>query len=140
MIAALGTVLTLLATTAGTYFVVMHVDRSTVQRDDVKNGYALFVGKCMWATQAFTLYLASLPLSAYVISGVLIAIQKVVLKVGVPVLKRCFGDDDRKLWSFLVPAAVLALGSSDLACFSWAQTWPRSSSGCFWCFKKPTRS
>ena len=27
----------------------------------------------------------------------------------VPVLKRCLGDDDRKLWSFFVPAGVLAL-------------------------------
>ena len=108
VIAALGTVLYLLASTAGIYFVIMHLDRSAVQ-SDVKNGYALLVGMVMWAIQFFTLHLTSLSLNVYVISGVLMAFQKVVLKVMVPVLKRCLGDDDRKLWSFFVPASVLAL-------------------------------
>ena len=138
VVTTLGTVLTLLAPIAGIYFVIMHVDRSTVQRD-VKNGYALLVGMVMWAIQFFTLFLASRSLSVYVISGVFMAFQKVVLKVLVLGLKRWLGDDDRKLWSFLCQRSC-SPWSSGLACFSWAQIWPRSNSGCCWCFKRPTRS
>ena len=98
----------MLAPTVGLYFVIMHVDRSAVQRD-VKNGYALLTGMAVFGIQYFTLYLASLSLNVYAISGVLMAFQKVVLKGMVPILKRCLGDDDRKLWSFFVPAGVLAL-------------------------------
>ena len=136
VIVALGTVLSLLAPTAGLYFVVMHVDQSAVQRD-VKNGYALLAGMVMWGIQYFALYLTSLSLSVYVTSGVLVAFRTVALTVLVPALKRCLGDDDQKLWSFLC-LRPCSPWSSDLACFSWAQTWPRLSSGCFWCVKKPT--
>ena len=140
LIAALGTVLALLAPTAGIYFVIMHVDRNAAQRD-VKNGYALLVGMVIWGIQYFTLYLASLSLSVYVVSGVLMTFQKVVLKVLVPVLKRGPGDDDRKLrFFFCVCQRPCSPWSSGLACVSLARTWPRSSSGCFWYFKKPTQS
>ena len=48
LIAKLGTVLYLLTTTVGIYFVVMYVDRNAA-RSDVQNGYALFVGMMMSA-------------------------------------------------------------------------------------------
>ena len=96
------------AATAGLYFVVMYVDRNAA-RSDVQNGYALLVGMRMWGIQYVTLDIASLPLNVYIISGFLMLFQKVVLGVLIPALKRCFGDDERKLWSYLAPALVLAL-------------------------------
>jgi hypothetical protein len=35
--------------------------------------------------------------------------QKMVLIVLMPVLERCFGDGHDKLWTYVVPAALLAL-------------------------------
>ena len=49
-------------------------------------------------------------MSTYAISGSLMVFQKVLLKVCIPVLKRSFGDDERKVWSFAMPAFLVALG------------------------------
>ena len=45
----------------------------------------------------------------FVISAALMLFQKMVLKVIIPALKLCFGDDHRKMWSYAVPAMVLGL-------------------------------
>ena len=110
LILALGAILSLLAPTVGLYLVIMCVDKNT-PNSDVKNGYPLLFGLAMWGIQYFTLHLTAFrkSLNVYVISGVLMAFQKVVLKIVEPVLKRFLGDDERKLWSFFVPACVLAL-------------------------------
>ena len=35
--------------------------------------------------------------------------QKVALKTCIPAYKKCFGNDERKLWSFVAPACILSL-------------------------------
>ena len=107
---SLASVFWLLFATVGTYLLVMHIDKGA-ERRDVQNGYTLVVGLTMSGIQYFVLWIASLEssLGVFVVSAALMLWQKVVLKVTIPITKRCFGDDQRKLWSYIVPAAVLSL-------------------------------
>ena len=65
----------------------------------------------LFAIQLNTLFITSLKdsLNLFVVSGVLMVWQKVILKIIIPVSKKCFGEDQRKLWSYTVPAFMLAL-------------------------------
>ena len=109
LITALGTVLVLLVTIFGVYFLVMKIDKGAEQTD-VQNGYKLLVGLMMTSVQWFNLRLTSLTfLGPFVISAALMLFQKMVLIITIPSLKLCFGDDHRKMWSYAVPAMVLGL-------------------------------
>ena len=113
-ISALGGMLGLANNTVGLYLVVMHVDKKT-KRGDVVRGYTLLVGLGMFGLQFFTLYITSLKqdfgvFGVFVVSVALMGFQKVCLKIFVPVCKKCFGEEDNiKLWSYPIPAFVLAL-------------------------------
>jgi hypothetical protein len=107
LISTLGSVLSLLVNTFGLYFLVMKVDKDADQRD-VQNGYKLLVAagtKILW----LTLFITRLAVSPFVVSAALMLFQKVVLRVIIPVYKKCFGNDKRKLWSYPLPALVLSL-------------------------------
>ena len=109
LITALGNVLVLLLAIFGGYFLVMKIDKGAEQTD-VQNGYKLLFGFAMSTIQWFNLYITSLTfLGPFVISAALMLFQKMVLKVIIPALKLCFGDDHRKMWSYAVPAVVLGL-------------------------------
>lgn len=110
-LSALGSGLKLLQLfvgTVGVYFVVMHIDKKA-ERCDVRRGYQLLVGSS--PIQFTVLIITSLKsaLGAFGVSGALMIFQMICLKVFVPVGKRCFGDDQRKLWTYAVPACMLAL-------------------------------
>ena len=86
---------------------VMKVDKDADQRD-VQNRYKLLVAagtKILW----LTLFITRLAVSPFVVSAALMLFQKVVLRVIIPVYKKCFGNDKRKLWSYPLPALVLSL-------------------------------
>ena len=107
----LGGYLQLLIGTVGIYFVVMHVEKKAEQCD-VAHGYTFMVGNCMGVIQDFTLWITSLKqgLNVYVVSCALMGFQKIYLKLFVPMCKKCLGDDDdRRLWSYPIPAMMLAL-------------------------------
>ena len=109
LVSALGSVLSLLSFTIGLYCLVMKIDRDAEQKN-VQNGYKSIVGFGMANIMYFSLYITTLkPLGPFTISAALMLFQKVVLKVMIPASKRCFGNDERKLWSYPVPAAVLNL-------------------------------
>ena len=107
LISTLSSVLSLLVNTFGRYFLVMKVDKDADQRD-VQNGYKLLVATGTSGVQRFTLFITRLEFSAFVVSAALMLLQKAVLKVIIPVYKRCFGNDKRKLWSYPLPALVLS--------------------------------
>ena len=97
LIGALGKVLVLLVVIFGGYFLVMKIDKGAEQTD-VQNGYKLLFGFAMSTIQWFNLYITSLTfLGPFVISAALMLFQKMALKVMIPGLKLCFGDDHRKM-------------------------------------------
>ena len=106
---ALGAFLQLITTTVGLYLLVMKVDKDAVQ-NDVQNGYKVLVGFGLSGSiQMFNLGTTGLDVNRFAIATALMIFQTVVLKVMIPVAKKCFGDDERKLWSYTLPAVVLAL-------------------------------
>ena len=74
-------------------------------------GYVFLIGIGLWAVQFNTLYITCLKdaLGSFVVSVVLMAWQKTALKIIIPASKKCFGEDQRKLWSYVIPAFMLAL-------------------------------
>jgi hypothetical protein len=99
----------LLLSSVGLYVLVIKIDKDAEQKD-VHNGSKLLVGFAMYTISYTNLYVTSLSfLGSFAISGALMLFQKVILKISVPLLKRCFGDDRRKLRSYAVPATLLAL-------------------------------
>ena len=107
-ISTLSSVLMLLVNTLGLYLVVMKVDKDADQRD-VQNGYKLVAAVGTSAVQYLTLYITSRTFSIFAVSTALMLLQHVVLKVIIPVYKKCFGNDERKLWSYPLPALILSL-------------------------------
>ena len=110
-IMALGRVAHLLSVTVGLYYLVVYKD-SGAEQSEVQRGYTFLTGLSLPFVQYTTLYLTSLNLTslnlnAFVISVVLMVWQKVCLKVCIPMTKLCFGVE-RKLWSSVVPAYMLA--------------------------------
>ena len=57
----------------------------------------------------FVLWITSQPWKIYIVSVSQTAFQYVVLKVLLPALKWCFGNDERKLWMYFAPSFILAL-------------------------------
>lgn len=109
LVATIGSVLFLLSTTFGTFILVAHIDHNA-ERTDVRNGYRLLWGLAMWAIQCNTLHIASLPnLGVLLKSGLLMIWGRVCIKTFVPIAKRCFGNDSRKLWTYALPAAMVSL-------------------------------
>ena len=108
LVTALGRVLNVFTGTVGMYLVVAKLDKDA-ELHDVQNGYKYMVGTIVGGKILDgTLWITSVPLNRFVVSAVLMLCQKLGLKVMIPVLKLCFGSDDKK-WSFLVPAFLLAL-------------------------------
>ena len=106
----IGMAIYVITITVGLYFLVIHKDRD-VEKSDVANGYKLLGGLALSSIQRATLLIAQVDFGGQLLinSAVLMLFQKVVLKVVVPAFKRCYGNDNnRKLWSFAVPAATLA--------------------------------
>ena len=109
LVLALGIVLNLLVSTFGLYFLVMKLDKDAVQAH-VKNGYKFLAGAGMINVVYSNLHITTMSfLGPFAISGALVLFQNVVLQVIIPAFKLCFRDDERKLWSYPVPAAVLGL-------------------------------
>ena len=109
LVSALSGVLSLLVGTFGAYFLVMHIDKDVVQ-SNVLNGYKLLTGLVMVAILGFNLFITTLSfLGPFAITIALMLYQNVSLQILIPVFKLCFGNDERKFWSYPVPAAVLAL-------------------------------
>ena len=96
--------------TVGIYIVVLYIDEKA-ERKDVQRGYMFLTGISLWGIQANTLFITGLKdgLGSFVVSCALMAWQTVSLEVIIPVSKKCFGEDQRKLWSYVVPAFLLAL-------------------------------
>ena len=109
-ISALANALLVLVTTAGIYIVVMHIDIKAEQKD-VLGDYVILIGISLWGIQANTLFITGLKdgLGSFVVSCALMAWQKIALKIIIPASKKCFGEDQRKLWSYVIPAFMLAL-------------------------------
>ena len=64
------------------------------------------------------LWFASLNLGNLLINSALIMLyQKAVLSIIIPALKKCFGDDSRKIWSVVMPSIILALELSQCVLF-----------------------
>ena len=108
LIARLASVARLLTATVGAYVLVMYADRNA-DRADVRNGYKLGTGLVATAIPSFVLWITSQPWKIYIVSVSQTAFQYVVLKVLLPALKLCFGNDERKLWMYFVPSFILAL-------------------------------
>ena len=112
LIGALGQVLYWSTSILGIYVLVMKIDKDAEQQD-VKNGYRLLVAYGVAAVPTATLAITSTYFSsafgAFFVSGALMIFHMVVLKIMIPMFKKCFGDDERKLWSYAVPAVILAL-------------------------------
>ena len=47
--------------------------------------------------------------NSYALSAVLMLFERVTLTVLLPTFKKCFGNDERKFWSYPVPAFILSL-------------------------------
>ena len=101
----------LLTVAVGLYVVVMKINKDAEQKD-VQNGYkllfALGLTGAVFVGMRISLNRTG-PLGPFGVSAALMLFQYVVLKITIPVTKKCFGNDERKLWSFVVPAIVLGL-------------------------------
>jgi hypothetical protein len=98
-----------LGPTFGIYFVVNRLDHK-IQRQHAKNGYRFAFGGAEAVIAYTVLWFASLNLGNLFIDSALIMLhQKAVLSVIIPLSKKCFGDDGRKIWSVGIPSVVLAL-------------------------------
>ena len=98
-----------LSPTFGIYFVVNRLDHK-IQRQHAKNGYRFAFGGAEAVIAYTVLWFASLNLGNLFIDSALIMLhQKAVLSVIIPLSKKCFGDDGRKIWSVGIPSVVLAL-------------------------------
>ena len=78
------------------YVVVVHLDSKT-EPSDIKNGYAFMCAIALSALAYACLKMMSRKLSPLVLSAFLMLFQKMVLKVIIPIVRRCWGDDERKL-------------------------------------------
>ena len=108
LVSALGAVLYLIASVPGAYILVMKIDKD-VEQKDVQNGYTLLVVFMLNSSLAIVLLVATLKVNPLVVSGLLVLMQMAALKVCILIFKKGFGDDERKLWSYPVPAILLAL-------------------------------
>ena len=98
-----------LVVTVGLYFLVNRLDRK-IGREHVKNGYGLLFGVVGIMVPVMVLWIASFKLGNLLInSALLMLLQTAILSVVVPVSKKCFGDDDLKLWSVGIPSYILGL-------------------------------
>ena len=105
----IGTIVYLVCMTVGLYFLVNYLDRN-VERTHLKKGYQLLVGSLATLTSYAVLNLASIDFGYLLInSAAVMLFQKAVLSILAPALKNCFGNDDRKLWSYAMPAYILGL-------------------------------
>ena len=105
----IGDGLVFLISTFALYVVVNRLDLK-VEREHVRNGYKLLVASASMFISYQTLNFASRDLRYLTINSVLIMLwQKAVFSVIIPACKKCFGDDDRKLWSYAVPALIFGL-------------------------------
>ena len=113
-LSALGSgfnMLSMFFATVGLYFFVMHIDKKA-ERCDVWRGYQILVCVGFTTIQVTQLWITSLKSGlggAFGVSVLQMFHQMVCLKCFVPVGKRCFGDDQRKLWTYPIPACMLAL-------------------------------
>ena len=108
-ISAIGLGLYILGLTFGLYFVVNRLD-GKIEREHVKNGYKLLVAVANMSALRAVLLLAKADFGSLVInSGAIMLFQKATLSVVVPLCKKCFGDNDLKLWSYGVPSIVFSL-------------------------------
>jgi hypothetical protein len=108
LLSAAGTVLYLLTTTVGVYVVVMHLD-SEAELSTIKNGYTFLCACIPYEASYISLKIMSSPLDPLISSAFLMSFQKVGLKLVVPVAKRCWGDDERKRWTYVMPTILLGL-------------------------------
>ena len=110
LLVVLGSALWTLTLTVGLYVVVIKMDNKA-ERKDVQNGYKFLTGFAMSGIQYFVLFITRFEssLNVFAVSSAHMIFRFVVLKVMVPNLKLCFGNDERKLWTYCLPALLLAL-------------------------------
>lgn len=121
LVSGLASLVCMSTGSVGLYFLVNQLDKHAEQKH-VRNGYNLLVGFGLggYGIPYTVLYMTSRSFSDYgigqyghyesfAISGLNMVFQKMVLIVLMPVLERCFGDGHDKLWTYVVPAALLAL-------------------------------
>ena len=127
-LSTMGTVLLVLGNTVGHYVVVIHLD-SKAEPSDIKNGYVYLCA----TLPSFVIYVGLTAMSSprippLALPAVLVLGQKVALKAIIPIAKRCWGDDDRKLWTYVIPTFLL--GFELPACLLFLQSSLTNSS--FW--------
>lgn len=102
-----GTFMYLLNATVGLY-VLVHLD-GKAEPHAIRKGYiyccvALGYKIAFYSLQIITV--KSLPI--VVASALLMLLQKVALQIAVPIAKRCWGDDKRRmLWTYVMPSVLL---------------------------------
>lgn len=113
---------------------LLTVTHRDAPRSHVINGCKFLVAMSSYGVQSFVLRLSSLAMpwteiDAVMKAGLLIVFSFSVLRLVIPVCKRVFGDDERKLWSHFVPGFMLAmeLGQCTLFLGSNLDDWQ------FWC-------
>ena len=95
--------------TFGIYYLVKVVDRHS-DRSEVQRGYSLLCGLVGFGTPYLTLKLAQADLwHSFINSVALIGFQRLCVFLVVPMAKNAFGNDDRKLWTYYIPAFTLGL-------------------------------
>ena len=111
LVSTLGSVATFLIATVGFWLVVAKFDKDAKQRRTPQNGCNLAVGFAFAGVFSyFNLYATSLTfLGPFAASGMLMVYQKTCLKCCIPTFKRLCGEDGKKLWTYVVPAVLLAL-------------------------------
>jgi hypothetical protein len=94
----------------GSYVVVMHLDSKT-EPNHMKNGYVyLFASGSSTIAYLCLEIVRGVGLPPLVSSAFLMLAEGVMLKVFIPVAKRCWGDDkQRKLWTCGMPTFLLTL-------------------------------
>jgi len=108
LIGAVAAWLFIVAMSVGMYFVVNHIDLK-VEREHVKMGYRLMTAGAVAAIQILSLGLSALADSPLINSAFVMLYQMAALSVLIPLSKKCFVDDERKLWSYAIPAYILPI-------------------------------
>lgn len=105
----IGTISYLVCGTVGLYFLVNYLDRNA-ERTHLKKGYQLLVGSLVSFISYAVLDLASIDFGYLLINfSAVMMLQKAILSILVPALIKCFGNDDRRLWSYAMPGYILGL-------------------------------
>ena len=123
LIGTLGALSFVFAAIVALPYIIMFKDRDA-SREDTKRGYVLIAGACIGYAVNFMLKIATAPFPASVsqFETIIKSIVQMItsffaLRLMIPVMKNAFGNDTRKLWSFIIPACVIALEIGQVAIF-----------------------